>query len=99
MFLTICKLVGRPACLVQSRESLRLIASSCVNQISSKEAYLKLKTEDPEKLLQNSLYKRRRYMEDSEYRNRILSTSRARHRASYETDGTYRNMRVMARWI
>ncbi|KAH0194755.1 hypothetical protein KCV03_g395, partial [Aureobasidium melanogenum] len=98
MFLTIWKLVGRPACLVQPKESLRLISSSCVNQISSKEAYLKPKT-DPEKLLRNSLYKRRRYMEDSEYRNRILSTSRARSRASYETDGRYRNMRIMARWI
>lgn len=102
MFLTIWKLVGRPACLVRPMPSLRLISSSCVNQVSAGEAYLKRKS-DPEKwkadLLQGSLYRKRRYMEDSEYRNRILSASRARHKVNQATDETYRNKRTMASLI
>lgn len=97
MFSTFCKLVGRPTCLIRRLDSLRFTSTSY-----DRERYLKRKS-DLEKwqaeLLRNSKNKRRRYIEDSDYRNRTNSESRARLKKQRDTDESSRRIKTVDRWI
>lgn len=96
MFSTFCKVVGRPAFLTRPLIPLRLASSY------DREVYLERKS-DPKtwesELLRSSIYKRNRYIEDLEYRNKVNSIVRARHKRLWKKDGPYRRISMMAKWI
>jgi hypothetical protein len=102
MFSTLWNEIGRHNTLIQPFESLRLFSISRVNHLPTKLEYAKLKA-DPERyrrsLLQISIWKRKKYREDPEHRQRANSASTLRSHKYQETSEAFRRRKAIARWV